>query len=256
MRRPVIAGNWKMNTCQQSAGELVTALAAEFSAPRDDVDVVVCPPAPYLALVAEKASGSGVQVGGQNAWHEGPGAFTGETACEMLTNIGCGWVILGHSERRHILGETDSLINQKVKKALESNLQVILCCGELLEERESNQTEAVLTAQMIGGLADISVEQMSRVVIAYEPVWAIGTGKVASDEQAETAHAFLRGWLGARFNPTVSDDTRILYGGSVNPDNAVGLLGQPNVDGALVGGASLKPELFIPIIQAGIGSVA
>jgi triosephosphate isomerase (TIM) len=256
MRRPVIAGNWKMNTCQQSAGDLVSALAAEVSAPRDDVDVVVCPPAPYLALVVAKAAGSGVQVGGQNAWHESSGAFTGETACEMLTDLGCGWVILGHSERRHILGETDSLINLKVKKALDSNLQIMLCCGELLEERESNTTEAVLATQLEQGLADITSEQMSDIVIAYEPVWAIGTGKVATDEQAEETHAFVRKWLGERFGDDVASATRILYGGSVKPDNAVGLLGQPNVDGALVGGASLKPELFIPIIQAGIGSVA
>ena len=255
MRRPLIAGNWKMNTCKQSAGDLVSALAAEVSAPRDDVEVVVCPPAPYLALVAEKAAGSGVQVGGQNTWHEDSGAFTGETSCGMLKDVGCEWVILGHSERRHVLGECDELINKKTKKALESGLQVMLCCGELLEDREANNTENVLTTQMAGGLADITAEQMSGVVVAYEPVWAIGTGKVASDEQAEAAHAFLRGWLAERFDSSVADATRILYGGSVKPDNAVGLLGQPNVDGALVGGASLKPELFVPIIQAGIGSV-
>ena len=256
MRRPIIAGNWKMNTCLKSAGELVSALVAEVSALRDDVEVVVCPPAPYLALVAEKAAGSGVQVGGQNCWHDGPGAYTGETGCEMLKDVGCRWVILGHSERRHVLGESDELINKKVKRALASGLEVILCCGELLEQREANQTEDVLKTQMAGGLADVSVDQMSHVVVAYEPVWAIGTGKVATDDQAESAHAFLRGWLATRFDANVADATRILYGGSVKPDNAAGLLGRPNVDGALVGGASLKPELFIPIIRAGIGSVA
>ena len=251
MRRPLIAGNWKMNTCRQSGSELVAALAAEVPSPSDRVDVLVCPPYPYLGLIAEKAAGSGVQVGAQNCWDEASGAFTGEVACEMLKDIGCEWVILGHSERRTINKECDQLINSKVKKALASGLKVILCVGELLEEREGDLTETVLERQMTGGLADIEAAQMADVVIAYEPVWAIGTGKVASDEQAEAAHLFLRNWMTARFNADVSGATRILYGGSVKPDNAAALLSQPNVDGALVGGASLKAELFIPIIQAG-----
>ena len=217
---------------------------------------MVCPPYPYLALAAAEAAGSGVEVGGQNAWHETSGAFTGEVSCEMLQDVGCQWVVLGHSERRQINGESDELISTKVRKALDVGLKVILCVGELLEDREGNRTEAVLEAQMAGGLVDVSADQMGSVTIAYEPVWAIGTGKVASDEQAEEAHKFLRGWLAGRFSDDVAAATRILYGGSVKPDNANGLLGQPNVDGALVGGASLKAELFIPIIQAGIASVS
>lgn len=256
MRRPIIAGNWKLNTCSQSGPALVAAIKAEAPAPGGPVEVVVCPPYPYLGLAVAEAVGSGVEVGGQNAWQETSGAFTGEVSCEMLQDVGCKWVVLGHSERRQINGESDELINSKVRKALDVGLKVILCVGELLEDREADRTEAVLETQMTGGLADVSAEQMANVVIAYEPVWAIGTGKVASDEQAEDAHKFLRGWLEGRFNGDVAAATRILYGGSVKPDNANGLLGQPNVDGALVGGASLKAELFIPIIQAGVASVS
>ncbi|MHC4877062.1 MAG: triose-phosphate isomerase [Planctomycetota bacterium] len=256
MRRPIIAGNWKMNTCRESAATLIDGLKAEATEGRADVEVIVCPPCPYLSLAVDAAGGSSIQVGGQNAWHEASGAFTGETSCEMLKDVGCTWVILGHSERRQINKECDKLINQKTQKALSTGLGVILCVGELLEQREADQTEAVLEEQMTGGLADVSSEDMASVVIAYEPVWAIGTGKVATDEQAEAAHAFLRSWLEKRFNADVASATRILYGGSVKPDNAPGLLGQPNVDGALVGGASLKAESFVPIIQAGAASVA
>lgn len=256
MRRPVIAGNWKMNTCRESAAVLVTALKSEVPHGRDDVEVIVCPPSPYLALAVDAASGSGIQVGGQNSSDEDSGAFTGEVSCGMLLDVGCSCVILGHSERRQINKECDDLINKKVHKALTSGLTVILCVGELLEQRESGQTESVLEGQMAGGLADVSAESMANVIIAYEPVWAIGTGKVATDEQAESVHAFLRSWLEKRFDADVAGATRILYGGSVKPDNAVGLLGQANVDGALVGGASLKAELFIPIIQAGAGAGA
>ena len=256
MRRPIIAGNWKMNTCRESAAALIDGLKSEAAESRSDVEIIVCPPFPYLSLAVGQVAGSCIQVGGQNAWHEDSGAYTGETSCPMLKDIGCQWVILGHSERRQINKECDGLINKKTHKALATGLGVILCVGELLEQREADQTEAVLEEQMAGGLADVSAEDMTNVVIAYEPVWAIGTGKVATEEQAEAAHAFLRSWLEKRFNADVAAATRILYGGSVKPDNAAGLLGQPNVDGALVGGASLKPELFNPIIQAGAASVA
>ena len=242
-----------MNTCRKSGSELVAALAAEVPAPSDKVEVLVCPPYPYLGTIVEQAAGSGVQVGAQNCWDAASGAFTGEVACEMLKDIGCEWVILGHSERRTINKECDELINSKVKKALDSGLKVILCVGELLADREGNLTESVLERQMTGGLAGIESTQMADVVIAYEPVWAIGTGKVATDEQAEAAHLFLRNWVTGRFDAAVSGATRILYGGSVKAENAVALLGQPNVDGALVGGASLKADAFIPIIKAGAG---
>lgn len=256
MRRPILAGNWKMNTCRESAGSLTAAIAEQVPASRDDVEVIVCPPAVYLETVLSVAKGSGLQVGGQNASDQDPGAFTGETSCTMLTDLGCSHVILGHSERRQFYGECDGVVNSKTKKALASGLKAIVCVGELLEQREAGETQAVLESQMTGSLADLSPEDIASVVIAYEPVWAIGTGKVATNEQAEEAHVCLRTWLGGQFNSDVAATTQILYGGSVKPDNAAGLLSQPNVDGALVGGASLKPELFIPIIDAGAATVA
>ena len=251
MRRPIIAGNWKMNLSRASGSELTRALVDEVPTASDGFQVVVCPPFPYLCSIAEIAASSGVEVGGQNASQEDSGAFTGETSCDMLLDIGCAWVILGHSERRQLYGESDEIVNGKVHQALNKGLNVILCVGELLEQRQARETEAVLETQMTGSLAGVPTGVMSRVVIAYEPVWAIGTGHVATEDQAEQAHAFLRAWLETRFNSDVAAATRILYGGSVKPENAAGLMNQPNVDGALVGGASLKAESFIPIIRAG-----
>ncbi|MCA9556868.1 MAG: triose-phosphate isomerase, partial [Myxococcales bacterium] len=173
---------------------------------------------------------------------------------DMVLDCGCTAVILGHSERRHVLGETDDLINRKVRAALANNLTVILCVGELEGERLGNQTEQVLDTQMEAGLQDVTAEEMVDVVIAYEPVWAIGTGLTATPQQAEEAHVHLRKWLGSRYNPQVAEATRILYGGSVKPDNAAELIGQANVDGALVGGASLKAELFLPIVAAAVAA--
>ena len=250
MRRPMIAGNWKMNTDRKSAATLINALKTLPSASSANVEIVVCPPFPYLGLVVELAQGSAIQVGGQNASNEAPGAFTGETACEMLRDVGCSWVILGHSERRQLLNESDALINRKAKKSLATGLKTIVCVGELLAERESNQTESVLDRQMSGSLADLTASDMANVVIAYEPVWAIGTGKVATNEQAESTHAFLRAWLVRRFDVETASQVRIVYGGSVKADNAKELLSQPNVDGALVGGASLKSDQFLGIIRA------
>jgi triosephosphate isomerase len=255
MRRPILAGNWKMNTCRESAGALVSALAGQVPPARDDVEVVVCPPAVYIQTAVTAADGSGLQVGGQNVSDQDSGAFTGETSCGMLTDLGCDWVIVGHSERRTLYGETDALVNSKVRKAISGGLKVIVCVGELLEQRQAGETEVVLQSQMTGSLVDLSVEDMSDVVVAYEPVWAIGTGQVATDEQAQEVHVFLRNWLQARFGPGVAEATRILYGGSVKAGNAAGLLSQPDVDGALVGGASLTAEAFIPIIEAGAASV-
>lgn len=252
MRPFLIAGNWKMNLTCESAVALATAVAEAAPAEDSNVQVLVAPPFPYLVPVATAISGSNVQLGAQNSYFEGPGAFTGETANEMLLDVGCSHVILGHSERRHVLGETDEIIGKKTAAALAKGLKVILCVGELLSEREANQTESVLDTQMAGGLADVSEADMANVVIAYEPVWAIGTGKTASPDQAESAHAHLRKWLASRYNSGVADGTCILYGGSVKPDNAAELLSQENVDGALVGGASLKADLFAPIINAAI----
>ncbi|MDG1894020.1 MAG: triose-phosphate isomerase [Fuerstiella sp.] len=250
MRRFLVAGNWKMNTYRTSGQDLAAALAVDSPAAEDGAEVLVCPPYPYLVTVADKVAGSGVQVGAQDVYFEAGGAFTGEVAVDMLKDVGCEYVIIGHSERRHVIGETDEIINRKVKAAIAGGLKVILCVGELLSDREGGNTESVLDTQMAGGLADISEQDAKELVIAYEPVWAIGTGVTASPEQAESAHEHLRNWITNRYNSAFSDKIRILYGGSVKADNAETLMGQSNVDGALVGGASLKPELFIPIIDA------
>lgn len=239
-----------MNTTRASAVELARAVSQGSERAIDAVDVLIAPPFPYLIPVVEAVKGTGVAVGAQNAYFEQPGAFTGEVALEMLVDVGCSSVILGHSERRHVLGETDEVINRKVRAALDHDLQVILCVGELLSEREAGQTNSILDAQMSAGLKDVAAEAFPNLVIAYEPVWAIGTGKTATPEQAEQAHAHLRNWLTGHYNGEVGAATRILYGGSVKPDNAHSLLAQPNVDGALVGGASLSAKNFVPIIEA------
>lgn len=250
MRRFLIAGNWKMNTVQQSAEGLAADLAEAAQTEEGAVEVLVCPPAPYLIPVREKLAGSAVKLGAQDVYFEAPGAFTGEVCSEMLLDCGCSYVLVGHSERRAIIGECNKLINNKVKAALAAGLTVVLCVGEQLSEREGGQTEAVLDSQMDGGLEDISEQAAGRIVIAYEPVWAIGTGVTATPEQAQSAHEHLRKWLSARYSAEFADSVRILYGGSVKAANAEELLGQADVDGALVGGASLKGESFIPIIDA------
>jgi triosephosphate isomerase len=250
MRRFLVAGNWKMNTVRQSATALSGELAAVAATDEAGVEVLVCPPYPYLLPVGDVLRGSAVRLGAQDVYFESPGAFTGEVAVEMLRDVGCQYVLIGHSERRAILGETDAVINRKVRAAIVGGLTVVLCVGEQLSERQAGETEAVLDRQMEGAFAGISDSEASGIVIAYEPVWAIGTGVTASPEQAESAHEHLRKWLARRYNPNFSDKTRILYGGSVKPDNALALLGQPNVDGALVGGASLKAATFVPIIEA------
>lgn len=250
MRRLFVAGNWKMNTTRQAGVELAAAVAAACPKGQSSVDVAVCPPFPYLEAVGKAISGSAVELGAQNCSNEKPGAFTGETAVEMLLDVGCHWVILGHSERRQLMGETDAQISAKARTALAKGLPVILCVGELLEQRQAGKTEAVLDSQMAGSLEGIDATALSKVVIAYEPVWAIGTGVTATTEQAEAAHHHLRKWLASRYNQQTAESTRILYGGSVKPDNAGALLSQPNVDGALVGGASLKAADFLAIIKA------
>lgn len=249
MRRPFVAGNWKMNLTLAPATALATAIAKACPA-ADTVDVAVCPAFPYLLPIKDAVAGSGVQLGAQNAYFAAPGAFTGEVALDMLADVGVAWVILGHSERRQFFGDTDPLINQKLIATRAKGLGAIVCVGELLAEREGNRTEAVLESQLSGAFANVDAALLDRVVIAYEPVWAIGTGVTATPAQAEAAHLFIRNWLAARYNAEVADAMRIQYGGSVKPDNAAELLSQPNVDGALVGGASLKPEQFLPIIEA------
>lgn len=248
MRRPFIAGNWKMNMDRASAVELATALAKATESV-EGVDVAVCPPSVYLDAVAAATAGSKVAVGAQNMYHEAKGAFTGELSAGMLLDIGCKYVILGHSERRHILGETDADINKKVVAALAAGLVPIVCVGETLEEREAEKTIDVITEQFDGSLAGLTGEQLAGLVIAYEPVWAIGTGKVATPEQAEDVHAALRALITNRYNEEVAQAVVIQYGGSVKAENAADLLGQPNIDGALVGGASLTCDGFMGIIE-------
>lgn len=250
MLRKLIAGNWKMNTDRASAIKLARAVLARagmYSA----VDLLVCPPTIYLAPVGEVVKGTKVALGAQNMYFQPNGAFTGETSAAMLVDAGCSHVILGHSERRHILGETDADVNKKTVAALAAALVPIVCVGELLAEREAGQTAAVIRRQFDGSLAGIAAEQIERLVIAYEPVWAIGTGKVATPEQAAEVHADLRRLLVERYNDRSAAQVRILYGGSVKASNATELLAQRNIDGALVGGASLNAEEFLGIAAAG-----
>ena len=246
MRRKLIAGNWKMNLDRAGAVALAKGVAARAK-DAANVDLLVCPPNVYLSPVGEVLRGSTVALGAQNMYHEPNGAFTGEISAAMLLDLGAKYVILGHSERRHILRETDRDVNRKTLAALAAGLIPIVCVGELLEEREAGKTGDVISRQFAGSLADVSADQVQKLVIAYEPVWAIGTGKVASPEQAKEVHADLRSLLVKRYNDSVAGTVRILYGGSVKASNAGELLSQPNIDGALVGGASLKADEFLGI---------
>ena len=247
MRRPFIAGNWKMNLNRAEAVALAQAVA-ERSANVKNADLAVCPPSVYLEAVSKALAGSQVGLGAQNMYHEASGAFTGEVSAAMLVDLGCRYVILGHSERRHVLGETDADVNRKVIAALQAGLTPIVCVGELLAEREAGQTSAVIRRQFDGSLAGISAADMAKIVIAYEPVWAIGTGKVATPEQAEEVHLDLRKIMTERYNAGLAEQVRIQYGGSVKPSNAAELLSQSDIDGALVGGASLKADDFFGIV--------
>ncbi len=249
MRRPLIAGNWKMNLDRAGAVALAQAVAAK-AADYPAADLLVCPPGVYLDPVAAVLRGSRVALGAQNMYHEANGAFTGETSAAMLVDLGCKYVILGHSERRHIFGETDKQIDAKAVAALTAGLTPIVCVGELLSERQAGKTGDVIRQQMAGSLASLSVADAERTVIAYEPVWAIGTGQVATPEQAEEVHLDLRRILAQRYNAATAEKVRILYGGSVKPGNAGELLAQPDIDGALIGGASLKADDFLGIAAA------
>lgn len=248
MRKPFVAGNWKMNTDSQGAVDLAQGLAAQVK--DQQVTVAVCPPFVYLQAVAQAVSGSSVAVGSQDVYFEGNGAFTGEISTDMLKDVGSTYVLCGHSERRHVLGETDALINQKLKATLDAGLLPILCIGELLEQRDADETESVCEVQLKRGLAGVTAGQMASVTIAYEPVWAIGTGRTASPEQAQEVHAFVRKVLADLYDENIAQATRIQYGGSAKPGNAAELMGQSDVDGLLVGGASLKVDDFVAIINA------
>jgi triosephosphate isomerase len=252
MRRFFIAGNWKMHLNKAEAVALARSVADQ-SHDISEIDIAVCPPAVYVDAVCAALVGSTVGLGAQNIYHEAQGAFTGEISAGMLRDLGCRYVILGHSERRHILAETDADVNRKVLAALAAGLTPIVCVGELLAEREAGQTQSVIQRQFDGSLAGLSAEQAGRIVIAYEPVWAIGTGQVATPAQAQQVHLDLRKLLASRYNAHVASAVRLQYGGSVKPSNAAELLSQPDVDGALVGGASLKAADFIGIIRAAEG---
>jgi len=250
----LIAGNWKMNLNQAKAVSLVGEITKGLgSSAKANVKVAVCPTFVHLSSVAASLTGTSVELGAQNMYFQPDGAYTGEISAEMLKDIGCRYVILGHSERRHILGEPNELICRKVHAALAAGLDPIVCVGETLDERETGKTADVVRSQLFGSLAGVAAEQMARVVIAYEPVWAIGTGKTATPAQAEEVHADLRTILESRYNRQIADSVVIQYGGSVKADNAAELLGQENIDGALVGGASLQAESFIDIVRAAPG---
>jgi len=250
-RRLIVAGNWKMNKTVAEALDLVRGLKSELVNIKE-VDIVVCPPFTALSEVAQAIRGSNIQLGAQNMSEHGAGAYTGEIAAEMLKELGVRYVILGHSERRQYQKESDELISKKAQAAHAASLRPIVCVGEALAEREAGQTEKVLETQVRGSTKGLSKEQMIETIIAYEPVWAIGTGKTATTVQAQGAHAFIRGLLVKLFDENVARRVRVQYGGSVKPSNARELMSQPDVDGALVGGASLEAKSFVEIVKNSI----
>jgi triosephosphate isomerase len=251
MRRALIAANWKMFLNRNSGVALAEGLVSAAKNLKDR-DVLICPAAPLLGDVSGAVRGSSVLLGGQNMYFEKEGAFTGESSADMLLSVGCTHVLLGHSERRHVFGEGDTPINKKVLFALESGLKPVLCVGELLEERDAGNTEEVVRRQVVEGLKGVAGTAMDLVTIAYEPVWAIGTGKTATPEDADAVQAYIRNTIAQVYSEDVAGNLRILYGGSVKPDNIDGLMAKEHVDGALVGGASLKADSFTKIINYSI----
>jgi triosephosphate isomerase len=255
VRVPLIAANWKMNKTIGEASAFVRGLAPKVQN-STGAEVVICPPFTAIAAVVQGAVGTGIAVGGQDCYAKASGAFTGEVAPQMLKDAGCAWVIIGHSERRQLFDEADDVANAKLRAALAAGLQVIFCIGETLDERKAGDMDSVLRRQVLSGLKDVPKTDLARMALAYEPVWAIGTGVTASPEQAEEAHAFLRALVRAQYDEAAADALRIQYGGSVKADNAAELLSQPDVDGALVGGASLEVESFAAIVAAGAAETA
>jgi triosephosphate isomerase len=246
MRTPVIAGNWKLFKTIAEATGMVNELKQLVTGTKG-VEIVVAPVFTALSRVADALAGSNIRLAAQDCYWEEEGAFTGEVAPKLLADAGCSHVIIGHSERRQYFGETDETVNKKAKAAVAAGLTAIVCMGETLAEREADKTFSVIEAQLKGSLAGFSADLLAKTVIAYEPVWAIGTGKTASDAQAQEVHAFIRSLLARLFGQTEADSIRILYGGSVKPDNVKGLMAQADIDGALVGGASLKADSFAAI---------
>ena len=248
MRKLIIAANWKMNMGPQETADFIDSFSQKV-ADTKGVDIVLSPPMVSLATASTKLAGSSIGLSGQNVSENDNGAFTGETSTLMLKELFVQYVIIGHSERRSIYSETDAIINAKIKKAREANLKPIFCIGETLEQREGGQLESVLRTQITEGLVGVSVEDLAETVIAYEPVWAIGTGVTASAQQAQDAHAFCRSVIAELYGKEAADKIRIQYGGSVKPANSAELLGQEDIDGALVGGASLDPQVFADLIH-------
>ncbi|RMF84672.1 MAG: triose-phosphate isomerase [Planctomycetota bacterium] len=259
MRKPLIAGNWKMNLDLPQARALIQGLRGGLEAAGEQikaVEVAVCPSFIYLFPVAKAIDGSGIRLGAQDLYYEPNGAFTGEVSAAMVAETGARYVIIGHSERRHTIGhlEDDWMINRKLKAASAAGLTPILCVGETLAERDADRTLEALSFQVTAGLNEAEIEDASELVVAYEPVWAIGTGRNATPQQAQEAHAHIRKTMRNVIGP-LADDVRVLYGGSLKPDNAKEILSQPDVDGGLVGGASLKPDSFLGIIEAALATV-
>lgn len=247
MRIPVIAGNWKMHKTAGDARALARSVREGLGDARH-CQVVLAPPFTALAAVAEEIQGSSLMLAAQNVYWESQGAFTGEISVPMLEEIGCTLAILGHSERRQYFGETDATVNRRVRAVLRSSLQPIVCIGETLAERESGNHQSVIAQQLAGGLDSLTHGDLLRIILAYEPVWAIGTGRTASPETAQEMHGFIRVWLSEKFGQD-AEKVRILYGGSVKPDNVDALMQQPDIDGALVGGACLEADSFLRIIH-------
>lgn len=251
MRKPFVAGNWKMNTDSRTGVSLAEGVArGSMDIAGRSVDVAVIPPFVYLQAVVRALNRSHIAVGAQDIYYEQKGAFTGEVSASMLKDVGCIYVLCGHSERRHVIGESDELVNKKINAAICSGVLPIFCVGEKLEEREASLTKEVVGRQVRSGLAGLDVEKASALTVAYEPVWAIGTGRTATTEQAQEVHAMIRKLLGEMYDAQLAQEIRILYGGSVKPDNAADLMRQEDIDGLLVGGASLNADDFVAIIKA------
>lgn len=254
MRKLLIAGNWKMFKTTPEAASLVSTIKAGLHKESGDSDIVICPPFTALQTVSSALKDSSIELGAQNMHHENEGAFTGEISVQMLKDLRCRYIILGHSERRSHFHESNSFINKKVKMAVKYNMVPIACIGETLAERESGQANTVVEKQFHGTFDGLAAEEMEKIIIAYEPVWAIGTGKTATPGEAQDMHAFVRSLIAKKFGAETADKLRILYGGSVKPDNTAELMKQPDIDGALVGGASLKAESFIQIVIEALGA--
>ncbi len=253
MRKKIVAGNWKMNTTLESAILLASEIDTRLADSKknvDDVTVLLFPPFPFIHSVADVVNAEKIGVGSQNIANQPKGAFTGEVSAEMIASTGVGYIIIGHSERRAYYGETNEILAQKVDLALANNLDVVFCCGEKLEEREAGQYFDVIKTQLSETILKLSSDQMQHIIIAYEPVWAIGTGKTATPEQAQEIHAFIRNLLSEKFDDALADSVSILYGGSCKPSNAKELFSQPDIDGGLIGGAALKAEDFVQIIES------